>query len=209
MPIFRSNNKLIYFSHIPKTGGSSIENLIRSMPDINLSFCDHLHYERSRRSLANSSPQHISGADLSLLFPPNFFDAYFTIVRNPFDRFFSAFTYHKFRTNKIPMQVNINDFLADLENFKISDHQKYDLHFMPQLFFLRPKVAYEVFKFENGLKPVKDHIGFLFDKNLNEFTLPHILEQPIENKMSIGLLGGCSKKIIMHTYKLDFESFEY
>ena len=75
MPIARVNNKTIYFSHIPKCGGSSIEDFLRIIAKSDLCFLDR-SYDNGTHQWSISSPQHITGKEISKLFPINFFDLF-------------------------------------------------------------------------------------------------------------------------------------
>ena len=98
MPIFRYSNKLIFFSHIPKCAGTSIESYCQKI-GMKIAFLDnqnYLEYLASNKAWNSSSPQHIPGYAIARLFPLNFFDAYFTVVRNPINRLKSAFKFQKY-----------------------------------------------------------------------------------------------------------------
>ena len=101
MPIIKVNSVLLYFSHIPKCGGSSVENFLAQFSD-SIVFLDSKFLAR-KNTWSSSSPQHIDGLSLNRLFKDkNFFDFYFAIVRDPISRYKSAFMFQKHIENKIP-----------------------------------------------------------------------------------------------------------
>lgn len=209
MPIFRLKNKVFYFSHIPKCGGSSIEDYLKSVTDVRSSFLDRKYYTHSNKPLTNGSPQHIIGTDIAKLFESNFFDEYFTVVRNPFERFISAFIFQKYIAKTIPMQIHIDQFINQLEEFKALHIGNFDNHFLPQTTFLYPRAPYRVFKFENGLDIVKKYIDLNLENNTADIPMPHNLKQPNKIKQKAGVLSEYSKKIISDVYKIDFKIFKY
>jgi hypothetical protein len=95
MPIVRFKNKIVYFSHIPKCGGTSVENFLKIITGTNLAFLNRNFYMDKNRQWSVASPQHIPGKDVSKLFPITFFDEFFAVTRNPLNRFYSAFIFQK------------------------------------------------------------------------------------------------------------------
>ena len=66
MPIIKVNGVLLYFSHIPKCGGSSVENLLAQFSD-SIVFLDR-KFLTHKNTWNTSSPQHIDGLSLNRLF---------------------------------------------------------------------------------------------------------------------------------------------
>lgn len=210
MPIIKHNGQLIYFSHIPKCGGSSIENYLFQITKGNLSFVDANFHRQPYQGRWNiSSPQHILGDFVQRLFPINFFDGFFTIVRNPINRFYSAFEFNK-RKSLIDPNVDINYFVENFLSFNPFQNGNYDNHFFPQASFLYPNGNYQVFKLEAGLDIVKNYIDdILLDQDSN-IAMPHIDfrydDSIIIKKQALSLN---SEKIIHEIYKIDFDLFKY
>jgi hypothetical protein len=139
---------MVYYAHVPKCAGSSIEDYLteRFGP---LAFLNRGH----RRILAPkkwsaTSPQHIDVAALDLLFPQDFFDASFTVVRHPVSRLISAFTFQQAR-RYIPLRMGFEAWLAAGQ--KATSFQ-FDNHLRPMT-DLVPEGA-EVFRMEDGLGAV-------------------------------------------------------
>ena len=162
MPIVSNNNIICHFAHIPKCGGSSIEHYFENH-NIKLAFLDRT-FNAGSKSWNISSPQHIDGYSLSRLFPGDFFDLGFSIVRDPVSRFISAFKHHIFQ-KKIPNDSNISLFIKDELPNLTNQIGVFDNHFLPQSKFLIPGMSYQIFKLENGMENVKYYI----DKNLLGF----------------------------------------
>lgn len=164
MPILRSNNKNIFFCHIPKCAGSSVEQwLIKQGFEIsflNTNFC-----EGGREHWSRSSPQHILYEDRINLFYDGFFDYEFAIIRDPVDRFLSAFSHNR---KKIGYHLSLASFIRRMErNIRSSGAyfgRKFDNHFLPAVRFLSPNT--KLLPFEKGidycLKIVSDDLELVF-----------------------------------------------
>ena len=207
MPIIKKNNLICHFAHVSKCGGTSVEVYLNKI-GASIAFLDPNFIENSKQQKwNNSSPQHIDGYSLSKLFPANFFDFSFTVIRNPIDRFKSAFKFQKYHEKKIPMETNINNFISkELKNVskKIGF---FDNHFLPQIKFLYPSVKYQVFALENGLFHVKDYIDKKFSQK-NNFEITNENKSKFSEELEISIdINEVSTKILNEIYKDDFELF--
>lgn len=111
MPIFKANNLLCHFAHIPKCGGSSIESYCRKV-GICIAFLNQEHdVTPESMKWSTSSPQHIDGYSLSRLFPPEFFDFYFTVCRHPLSRLKSAFQFQMLSEEKLASDMDLSQFI--------------------------------------------------------------------------------------------------
>ena len=110
MPLFTYNNQKVFFIHIPKCGGSSVEKSLESATgDISLFTPDP--------GVLPCTPQHLDRKYLLSLFPPKYTSpVFFTIVRHPVLRLVSEF-FHETRT--INHDVDINTWAIN----KISQYQ--------------------------------------------------------------------------------------
>lgn len=147
MPIFRHDGKLIYFAHVPKCAGTSIENYMveRFGP---AAFLDRKHPPGNRHNWSRTSPQHVSAGQLARLFPPGFLDLGFAFVRAPLARVRSAFHYHQGRRKKIPADESFETWLPRIARFDHHDHARFDDHFRPQTTFV-PEWC-RIFRLEDG-----------------------------------------------------------
>ena len=120
MTIFKVKSKFIYFSHIPKCAGSSIEDYFSTFPQCSILFLDREFYTSSLRNWTKSSPQHISGNVIERLFDNSFFSDYFAIIREPIDRFKSTFNFQKYCVKNIEEEMDPNFFVSEILLSKIS-----------------------------------------------------------------------------------------
>ncbi|MFV0410535.1 MAG: sulfotransferase family 2 domain-containing protein [Paracoccus sp. (in: a-proteobacteria)] len=116
MPFFKHSGKLIYFAHVPKCAGTSIENYLvtRYGP---AAFLDRKLTPGNRHNWCRTSPQHLSVEQLNRLFPEGFFDAGFAFVRDPLARVRSAFHFHQTKRKKIPAEESFEQWLPRIAEF--------------------------------------------------------------------------------------------
>ena len=83
MPIFKTSFGYIYFSHIPKCAGTSIENYINGLNNNSIFFLDRTFNTTSPlKEWSISSPQHILGNSIPMLFKKIFFRIFCCIKRS-------------------------------------------------------------------------------------------------------------------------------
>ncbi len=151
MPFFRHNSRLIYFFHVPKCGGTSIEDGL-SRAGIALSFMDRAWWRLGSDKWNNSSPQHILYKDIARVLDLRMFDVHFTCVRDPVARFLSAY-HHNREYGLIPRSVSVARFLSRMERREDFFSYRFDNHFVPACDLV--PVGCKVFHLESGL----DEIG--------------------------------------------------
>jgi hypothetical protein len=187
MPFFTKNDKTIFFSHIPKTGGMSIERFFLKN-DYKVTFLGS--------QISPCSLQHRHKDDIELkeeLKKLNIIYS-FTVIRNPIDRIVSEFVMHN---SKNFTKDEIHKFIIDKINNYEKNNYISDNHIRPQVEFIHDNM--DVFVFGEWDKLVN---------KLNEFDtfsddFPHL------NK-GIGVSGydwkisDKTKKIIESFYREDF-----
>lgn len=221
MPIARVGGKLIYYAHVPKCAGSSVEDYLaaRFGP---LAFLDRRHFTRPARGRwSQTSPQHIDTASLDILFPPDFFDAAFGVVRHPAGRLVSAFRYQKAR-RRLGMRASLDDWLT-LHSRKSAHHPfLFDSHFRPMVDFV-PETA-RVFKLEEGTAAIVQWLDQVAGDTEGPRDLPkankaqdvvwrpkapwkklvkRVFERPVPDLTE----GYCRR--IHELYRADYERFDY
>ena len=176
MPIFIKTNKIVHFAHIPKTGGTSIEQYIISTGQAKCAFIDMQYTANpSRFSWNKSSPQHVDGNTLRRLFPVNFFTHFFTFVRDPIDRLISAYLFQLKEPSSPIKNDDINEFVENELVNGININGWCDNHFLPQHMFLYPSGNYTAFLLgPEGMAEAKRYIDKLFEIRSKTTELPYL-----------------------------------
>ena len=154
MPIIKANDKLIYYAHVPKCGGTTMQAAFKNSK---ISFVFEGNKILLRDQQKESSLQHITSSTVEKLFGEIFFDETFSIVRDPVDRFISAYNYNR---KKIGFKYNINSFLSELIRDKTFFFNKFDNHFLPANEFI-PHSS-KIFYLENGFLPIEEYFASKF-----------------------------------------------
>ena len=211
MPIFRYKSKLCFFSHIPKCGGSSVEKYAYES-GLQLGLLDYSFYSRDTKLKWNiTSPQHIDGASAGNLFPFDFFDNYFAVVRHPLKRLESAFIYQKFFARIVETGDSLSDFVKqELKNNALTIGYC-DNHFLPQTKFIIPNCNYKIFKMESGLERVKSFIDEQFFGEKQSLEMTHTNKGKAKKfTQSLDLsLDAEAKEIVSKIYQKDLKKFSY
>jgi len=172
MPLARIGDVVLFFVHIPKTGGSSIEAYLRAKGALAL--------EGSRRyGWSRTTPQHLHREIYAEWVPPEFYDHGFAVLRDPKARLMSEFRMRagpvgaKLRpigwvrmarnraagrptyAVRVRKRREVLDFDAWVPRVFAEcgrDPFYKDNHIRPQRDFVDP--AHRLFRFEHGLDPV-------------------------------------------------------
>ncbi|MFD1795793.1 sulfotransferase family 2 domain-containing protein [Paracoccus aurantiacus] len=201
MPIFRGQGKVIYFAHVPKCAGSSAEDYLRRFGCV--AMLDRKYKAGRGRNWTQSSPQHMLAKDLERLFPADFFDAGFAIVRAPKARLRSAFHYHRDHEKRIPAGETFANFVQQIEGFDDRRHRSFDHHFLPQNAFVPDWCR--VFRLEDGTAALEDWLAGLLD-------LPATAPFPQELRGSYKAAADDDQQtddLIRRIYNADYERFGY
>ncbi len=146
MPLARIADKILYFAHIPKTGGSSVEAYLDAKGPVALRF-------RRRLGWSATTAQHMDARVHTKLVPDGFFDESFAVLRDPMARMLSEYRY---RLDRFEGQRSFDDWVRAAFDAYRRDGDVYDNHIRPQAEFLRPGMV--LFRLEMGLEPVFDWI---------------------------------------------------
>lgn len=166
MPSLTLDDRLIWFAHCPKAGGTSVEKAMvaRWGPAVG-----HLHWgwdrwwARGGWRVADppNSPQHLTWADAAAALPraP---DAVFALVRDPAARMLSEYRWqrqHRRGTRAgrllaaLPFPLWLRLMLAIVRINPFA----FDNHFRPQAEFVPAHAA--IFRLEDGVRPVLDWLA--------------------------------------------------
>lgn len=173
------------FIHVPKTAGRRFLSIFRK----HINYFTHLPAYKIKEDV-NEYEDIFS----------------FAIIRNPYNRFISAFNYNK------PSVSNINDFCLCFEKYKIEwaiDNKiNHTEHFLPQTFFICKKRMYnkiivkKLYKYEN----FQYMLGDLKERGVPNTEKFQINYNPRTNWQK--LLNKESQEIIEREYKKDIELWE-
>lgn len=209
MPIFRAGEKLVYYAHVPKCAGSTV-NWYLSERFGPIAFSDSQHTRQpAGQRWSRTSPQHIDRTSLGRLFPPGFFDATFTIVRHPVARVVSAYQFQLDVEESISRSTGFSDWLTDLEERLEEDAFVFDNHVRPMSDIV-PEGA-EVFYIEHGLDALVGWFDALTGEGGGPRAFPKINEQGAYtgNKGAKPVPSDTDLARIARIYGVDFERFGY
>jgi hypothetical protein len=205
--------KIIKFSHITKTAGTTIEH-IASLNNINWGWLDADFWRNlvvfSKYKYETDSPWHfpISFCENKELLKEVFLKYnFFTVVRNPYERCISEY-YCKYggpeikSTKKKDFNSYIKKNLIDIKNFKFTSG-----HFIPQFFYAydknNKKIIEHVLKYEN----VSNEFNELMKKY--NYKLNFVYEENLSKKFKQYDFEKETIKLIQEVYYKDFIFFNY
>ena len=153
MPLARLGQALVFFAHIPKTGGTSVEAYLQAKGRM------ALHHSRSGDWLG-VSPQHMHAAVQRALFPDGFCDHAFTVLRDPVARLQSEYRYRiGHAENRGVAIAPFDDWVRVVFRRFRKNPSMLDNHIRPQAEFVTPGMR--LFRLEDGLDAVFDWIDTL------------------------------------------------
>lgn len=209
MPFFKAGNKLVYYAHVPKCGGTAVAYYLQDRFGSLGLYDSSFHQARKyNRPWSRTSPQHIDAASIETIIPISFFDAIFSVVRHPVPRTVSTYHFQREVEGCIPEDISFSDWLIELETTGFTPFE-YDNHVLP-MSKLVPRGG-QVFYLEHGLDPIVIWLDELTGlKSRPRTILP-------ENTRG-GNRNGQSKKVVPteddidrigRLYSEDFDRFGY
>lgn len=150
MPLYKIDCRMVLFAHVPKAGGSSVEEFLSPF---RVGLQDRLFYDPARAPAPfPCSPQHFHRALLDSLFRDDTIDYSFAVVRNPFDRLLSEYRFQKVIAAEPerypPLDAWVERCFARYRNHPYC----FDNHIRPMTQFVSERD--EVFRLEDGLEVV-------------------------------------------------------
>lgn len=212
MPLCRAGDKLIYFTHVPKCGGTSVERYLiaRFGP---LGFHDPRFASRGPTDLwTMTPPQHMPGPVQAILLPDTLFDAQFATVRHPVHRLTSMFLFMRDIEGMLPADLPFSDWLARLP--QIVETQPFALHGHP-----RPMSEYipenaTVFRIESGLDLIVNWLDQITQTTDGARALPRA--NAYQDRVSVDLQNRPKPaptqqdlKLVFEIYTADYNRFDY
>lgn len=172
MPLCRIADKVLYFAHIPKTGGSSIEAYMAEKGPV------ALRVNRTHGWSA-TTPQHIPARLFSKMVPDAFYDLGFAVLRDPEAKILSTFKMriskdhalwnpltwlglawarargreaYAIRFWKLRLSLDFDTWLRLALIWQRKNPYIYDGHLLPQVDYMHP--GQKIFLFEDGIDQV-------------------------------------------------------
>ncbi len=214
MPLFERFNAL--FIHIPRTGGTNLENLL----SLNAKWPEAAPDELFGPYLHNNKPftlQHLTAEEIltnGFLTAEQFSRLFkFSVVRNPYDRCASLYFYWK-KANDFDCYEAFLDYLGSL---KMNDaehgvgHSNETYHFLPQYKYLcdaKGKLLVDhVCRFENYQEEVKWLL-----KSIGCKTSRNLFDAEVHAKRAeryLGIYNKTTRDMVRSIYAIDFEMCNY
>lgn len=169
MPIAKTQNGLLYFAHVPKCAGSSVEDYLVSRFGP-LALIDRRHDGVSEpQQWSRTSPQHIDAYTFDRFFDPALFADSFAVVRHPVSRLKSAYLYAQ-RYRKMRW-IGFEAWLRALPRQLKRDPFVHDNHWRPMT-DLVPSWVETILHLENGDGPIIAYLDGIAGNSEGDRVLP-------------------------------------
>lgn len=206
MPVFSKGEKAILFVHVPKAGGSAIENLFAA-EGWETTYREGRTGKYSHNWYRHCSPQHMHAAPLRETLRLDRFTAIFMVVREPLARFRSEFVMRKPREMATDVQ-SVDEWANRALRLYRANPYAFDNHLRPQSEFLLP--GSHVYRLEDGLDAVVQDLNKLYDLGLPN-RVPRVRESTKTKGVAsrdIELSGELTTRL-RAMYAQDLVSFGY
>jgi len=199
LPLLYRSGKTIFFAHVPKTGGTSVQIYLQRR------FGDLLLLGRHRDAATKGtslivSATHLSALDLEELLPAHL-DASFAIVRDPIKRMQSEFQFQKGTSRA--SRASFSTWLRLMIFAAKHDPRVYDNHIRPQSDLL--PAGTKIFKLEEGIDSIIPFLDGILSEEDPQIEIPHLLKSKRE-EISI---SRQDVRLIEDYYKSDYDNFSY
>jgi hypothetical protein len=210
MPVVRCNAKLLYFAHIPKCGGSSVEDYLLARFRAVGFYDPDMRQTLPSRRWSRTSPQHVDWATLQKLLPAQLLDGVFTVVRHPVSRIVSAFHFQVEVEKAVAPDTSFSDWLAAQARAFEADQFTIDNHFRPQVDFI-PKDGCRVFHLEHGLEAIIPYLdGIAGDEDGPRFIRHYNKRDGKRARQAAPAVPSAADlRLIESLYSSDFSRFGY
>ncbi|MCB1379839.1 MAG: sulfotransferase family 2 domain-containing protein [Alphaproteobacteria bacterium] len=199
MPFIEYGGKRILFIHIPKTGGTTIENWLRSLGPVHF-------YSFGVPTASRCTPQHFRRQDFRDFFADGYFDYAFTMVRNPYHRIASEYRMRAmmqgggFFKSWPSFSLWLEDNLAKQKSMPFH----LDNHLRAQWEFIGSDV--EVFRLEDGIE-------IALEKVSSKLGVAHPMDIPVEASTVAAPIAVNWDRVdrlrVQDHYSTDFREFNY
>ena len=214
MPIFKlPNKKVVLFIHIPKSGGTSVEQQFRRTG------CEEFLFNSKADPYFKCSSQHLHRDSIEQLIDLTKIDYIFTVVRNPVSRIISEY---KFRSNQKLASQGIDQWYSAIQKQYKTNPFINDNHIRPSHEFIVNQC--KIFKLEDGLEQLFQTLGKKLSfaklgttKTQHAMTSKQVMEQrqdknmtsDISNTQNFAEPSIITIRNIISDYSTDFDLFGY
>lgn len=199
MPLAHHNGQSIFFAHVPKTGGSSVEDYLISRFGA-LSLIDENKRTGVRGTGLIVPATHLAAIDIKELVPPDL--AYsFAVVRDPLKRLESEFRYQSGVSQM--SKLGFSPWLKVMLKAATTEPRLYENHIRPQS-DLVPDDA-EIFKLEDGFDAMIARLDAVTGTTTPDLSVPHIntrKKEPIT-------MSRADVQAVTRFYAADYDRFGY
>lgn len=205
MPVFAKDDKFILFIHVPKTGGSFVENFFH-LNGYAMAYLDRGLREPRFNQVRRVSPQHMHAAMILQEFEMDKFDHIFMAVRHPVKRLLSEYRMRLDPENP----VDFNDWFDEIfEEYQINPCVS-DNHIRPQWEFVvnGARIFRQEDKFDAAwAATMEKEFGLKFEKK--QFGLSESSHAKKPFAKGTDAITQENKDRIMALYEKDFAFFGY
>jgi len=201
MPLAICGDKHIFFAHVPKSGGSTVEDyLTRRFGPLS---ANDIHSRRRTpfRGLINSAT-HLTASDLRE-FIPQHVDLCFSFVRDPLKRIQSEYRWQAGASRA--SRLSFSTWLRIVLLAARTEPRLYDNHIRPQVELVPDQAV--VFRLEDGFESMVHHIDQIVGQPETPIHLGH-LKNTNQAKADI-VLHRQDVALIRQFYAADYRRFDY
>ncbi len=200
MPLISANGRSVFFAHIPKTGGSSVEEYLVRRFGGPLSLIDRNKREGVRGTGLITPLTHVAAIDLREMLPPNL-DFGFTVVRDPIARMQSEYRY---QTGVSRMsRLSFSTWLRIMMIAVRIEPRIYENHIRPQIDLIPENT--EIFLLEGGFDSLIQRLDEVTGSTAPDQNVRHLLKR---ERKDIALHRQ-DVELLASFYADDFERFGY
>jgi hypothetical protein len=207
MPLVFADDKRIFFAHVPKAGGTSVEDYLKArfgeVTMLNRNWNNDTRRSGGLRGSAGliAPPQHLSATDLRQILPAHI-DFSFAMVRDPVQRMISEYHFRNMTLRGRRMGFSLWLRLV-LQAYRISP-TVLENHIRPQS-DLVPEDC-EIFRLEDGFELLRRRLDDVCGEVAPQIKFPHALAKAKGFK---AVPSPADLALIFKAYDLDYIRFGY